>query len=283
MSQNSGIRFKGTARAMKKAQIIAISVAGIAALIAFFFAKSFIQPPPAPIVEKTQVDSVQVLVAGSDIPVGKIVNEGSFRWIAWPKEAAQRGYITDENGGDKRKRELSGSVARSALLAGEPVTSAKLIKAGQGGVLAAILPGGMRAVSTKIEAKSAAGSLILPNDHVDIILIRHLRSKSGGDEVVSDTLFRNVRVVAIGQQIETKEGKKAADGSAQTATLELTPRQAEMMALANAMGEITLSLRSVADLSTDPAASGGMDFNKQRGSAVKVMRYGAKSRVYGVN
>jgi pilus assembly protein CpaB len=242
---------------MKKAQIIAISVAGIAALIAFFFAKSFIQPPPAPIVEKTQVDSVQVLVAGSDIPVGKIVNEGSFRWIAWPKEAAQRGYITEENGGDKRKRELSGSVARSALLAGEPVTSAKLIKAGQGGVLAAILPGG--------------------------ILIRHLRGKSGGDEVVSDTLFRNVRVVAIGQQIETKEGKKAADGSAQTATLELTPRQAEMMALANAMGEITLSLRSVADLSTDPAASGGMDFNKQRGTAVRVLRYGAKSRVYGVN
>jgi pilus assembly protein CpaB len=268
---------------MKKAQIIAISVAGIAAMIAFFFAKSFIQPPPAPVVEKTQVDSVQVLVAGSDIPVGKIVNEGNFRWVSWPKEAAQRGYITDENGGDKRKRELSGSVARSALLAGEPVTSAKLIKAGQGGVLAAILPGGMRAVSTKIEAKSAAGSLILPNDHVDVILIRHLRSKSGGDEVVSDTLFRNVRVVAIGQQIETKEGKKAADGAAQTATLELTPRQAEMMALANAMGEITLSLRSVADLSTDPAASGGMDFNKQRGSAVRVLRYGAKSRVYGVN
>jgi pilus assembly protein CpaB len=268
---------------MKKAQILAISVAGIAALIAFFFAKSFIQPPPAPIVEKTQVDSVQVLVAGSDIPVGKIVNEGSFRWVAWPKEAAQRGYITEENGGDKRKRELSGSVARSALLAGEPVTSAKLIKAGQGGVLAAILPGGMRAVSTKIEAKSAAGSLILPNDHVDVILIRHLRGKAGGDEVVSDTLFRNVRVVAIGQQIETKEGKKAADGSAQTATLELTPRQAEMMALANAMGEITLSLRSVADLSTDPAASGGMDFNKQRGTAVRVLRYGAKSRMYGVN
>ena len=87
----------------------------------------------------------------------------------------------------------------------------------------------------------------------------------------------------IGQQIETKEGKKAADGAATTATLELTPRQAEMMALANAMGEITLSLRSVADLSTDPAASGGLDFNKQRGSAVRVLRYGAKSRVYGVN
>lgn len=268
---------------MKRAQIIAISVAGFAALLAFYFASSFIQPPPAPVVEKQQVDSVQVLVAGADIAVGQIVNEGNFRWVAWPKEAAQHGYITVEAGGEKRKHELSGSVARSSMLAGEPIQPQKLIKAGQGGVLAAILPGGMRAISTKIEAKSAAGSLILPNDHVDVILIRHLRGKSGTDEISGDTLFRNVRVIAIGQQIETKEGKKAADGAAQTATLELTPRQAEMMAIANAMGEITLSLRSVADLSTDPAASGGMDFNKQRGNSVRVLRYGAKSRVYGVN
>ncbi len=268
---------------MKKAQLIAISVAGAAALLAFYFASSFIQPPPAPVVQQTQVDSVQVLVAGADIAVGQIVNEGNFRWVSWPKEAAQRGYITEENGGEKRKRELSGSVARSSLLAGEPITTQKLIKAGQGGVLAAILPGGMRAISTKIDPKTAAGSLILPNDHVDVILIRRMRGKSGTEDIVSDTLFRNVRVIAIGQQIETKEGKKAADGAATTATLELTPRQTEMMALANSMGEITLALRSIADLSTDPMASGGLDFNKQRGSAVRVLRYGAKSRVYGVN
>ena len=268
---------------MKKAQILAISVSGAAALVAFYFASSFVPQPPAPVAVKTEVDSVQVLVAGADISVGQIVNEGNFRWVSWPKEAAARGYITQEAGGEKRRRELSGSVARSALLAGEPITPQKLIKAGQGGVLAAILPGGMRAISTKIDPKTAAGSLILPNDHVDVILIRRLRSKAGSEEIVSDTLFRNVRVIAIGQQIETKEGKKAADGAATTATLELTPRQTEMMALANAMGEITLSLRSIADLSTDPAASGGLDFNKQRGSAVRVLRYGAKSRVYGVN
>ncbi len=268
---------------MKKAQLIAISVAGGAALLAFYFASSFIQPPPQAVVVPTQVDTVQVLVAGTDIAVGQIVNEGNFRWLAWPKEAAQRGYITDENGGERRKKELAGSIARAPFLSNEPITPQKLIKAGQGGVLAAILPGGMRAISTKIDPKTAAGSLILPNDHVDVILIRRLRSKSGTEEIVSDTLFRNVRVIAIGQQIETKEGKKAADGAATTATLELTPRQTEMMALANSMGEITLALRSIADLSTDPAASGGMDFNKQRGSAVRVLRYGAKSRVYGVN
>jgi pilus assembly protein CpaB len=267
---------------MKRAQIIGFSVAGGAALLAFYVASSFVQPPPEPVTVEKQVDSTEVLVAGSDVGVGQTVTEANFRWVSWPADATTPAYITKQNGGLQKMRELSGSIVRSELLAGEPITQAKLIKAGQGGVLAAILPQGMRAISTKIKAETAAGSLILPNDHVDVILIRRLRGRGGQEENVSDTLFRNVRVIAIGQQIETKEGKRAADGSASTATLELTPRQAEMMALANAMGDITLSLRSVADMSSDPQAAGGLDFNK-RNNAVRVIRYGAKSRVYGVN
>ncbi|MCB1483314.1 MAG: Flp pilus assembly protein CpaB, partial [Hyphomicrobiaceae bacterium] len=181
-----------------------------------------------------------------------------------------------------KMRDISGSIARSAIFAGEPINARKLIKAGQGGVLAAVLPSGMRAVSTKINQATAAGSLILPNDHVDVILIREMRSKNGGQDYVSDTLFTNVRVIAVGQQIETKEGKKSADNDAKTATLELTPRQAEMLALANKMGEITLTLRSVADMQASSGGA-GMDLKKQRGNAVRVLRYGAKSRVYGVN
>ena len=267
---------------MKRAQLIGFSVAIAAAVVAFYVASSFVQPPPAPVTVEKQVDSTEVLVAGADIAVGQIVNEGNFRWVSWPIEAASRGYITKQNGGLATMRNLSGSIARSALLAGEPITAQKLIKAGQGGVLAAILPQGMRAISTKIRAETAAGSLILPNDHVDVILIRRVHGR-GQDDTVVDTLFRNVRVIAIGQQLETKEGKKSADSSATTATLELTPRQSEMMALANSMGEITLSLRSVADLSSDPERAGGLDFNKQRNNSIRVMRYGAMSRVYGVN
>ncbi len=131
------------------------------------------------------------------------------------------------------------------------MTRQKLIKAGEGGVLAAILPKGMRAISTRIKEETAAGRLILPNDHVDVILTRRLRGPGGQEQHVSDTLFRNVRVLAIGQQIETKEGKKAAEGAANTATLELTPSQAEMLARANSMGEISLSLRSIADADKD--------------------------------
>jgi pilus assembly protein CpaB len=268
---------------MKRAQILGFSVALIAAIAAFFISSSMLQPPPAPKIQEVQVNSTEVLVASADIPVGQLVNETNLRWVAWPKDAVGRGYITKDGGGAAKMRELSGSIARSSLMAGEPVNQQKLIKAGSGGVLAAILPAGMRAVSTKISQASAAGSLILPNDHVDVILIREMRGKNGGQDHVSDTLFRNVRVIAVGQQIETKEGKKSADADAKTATLELTPRQAEMLALANKMGEITLTLRSVADMQADPSASGGMDFNKQRGNAVRVLRYGAKSRVYGVN
>jgi pilus assembly protein CpaB len=267
---------------MKRAQLVGFSVAFAAAGLAYYIASAFMTPP-APITVEKQVDSTDVLVAGSDISVGQIVSEGNFRWVSWPKKAITPDYITKGSGGPARMHEFAGSVARSALLAGEPITMHKLIKPGQGGVLAAILPQGMRAISTKIRAETAAGSLILPNDHVDVILIRHVRGRSGQDENVADTLFRNVRVMAIGQQIETKEGKKSADVSASTATLELTPRQAEMMALANSMGEITLSLRSVADLSSDPERAGGLDLNKPQNNSVRVVRYGAKSRVYGVN
>ena len=97
-------------------------------------------------------------------------------------------------------------------------------------------------------------------------------------------LFRNVRVLALGQQIETKEGKKSAEGAANTATLELTPRQAELLALANSMGEISLALRSIADLAADGTGpSNGNDLNKDRGNAIKVLRYGVRSRASSVN
>lgn len=267
---------------MKRAQLVGFSVAFAAAALAYYIASAFMTPPKTVTVEK-QVDSTEVLVAATDISVGQIVNEGNFHWATWPKSAVTADYVTKANSGPGKAHEFTGAVARSAILSGEPVTTQKLIKAGQGGVLAAILPQGMRAISTKIKAETAAGSLILPNDHVDVILIRHVRGRNGQEETVADTLFRNVRVMAIGQQIETKDGKKSADISASTATLELMPKQAEMMALANSMGEITLSLRSVADLSSDPERAGSLDLNKPQNNSVRIVRYGAKSRVYGVN
>ena len=97
---------------MKRAQLIGFSVAIAAAVVAFYVASSFVQPPPAPVTVEKQVDSTEVLVAGADIAVGQIVNEGNFRWVSWPIEAASRSYITKQNGGLATMRNLSGSIAR---------------------------------------------------------------------------------------------------------------------------------------------------------------------------
>jgi pilus assembly protein CpaB len=217
-----------------------------------------------------------------DMGLGSFATQGQFRWQSWPQEAVSPAFITRAGNGDKVMQELSGSIVRSPIAAGEPITAQKMIKAGQGGVLAAILPKGMRAISTRIKEETAAGRMILPNDHVDVILIRRLQSKDRGDNFVSDTMFRNVRVLAIGQQIETKDGKKV-EAAANTATLELTPRQAELLALANSMGELSLTLRSIADGSPEVGASSDNPLNKDRGNTVKLLRYGVKSRAYGVN
>jgi pilus assembly protein CpaB len=263
---------------MKQAQLIGIGVAAVASIGAFFVMGKFVNKAPAePKIVNRTVDAVRVLVARSDLPLGSITTEQSFRWQDWPKDAVSPSFITNI-AKPQADKQYANFIARSPILAGEPITNNKVIKSGSGGVLAAILPPGMRAISTKISEQSAVGKLILPNDHVDVILIQRKRGKGGQDDVNADTLFRNVRVLAIGQTLETKEGKKNADGN--VATLELTPKQTEMLALANTMGELSLALRSVADLNGDgPEGRGKSD----RSAAVRVLRYGVKSRVYGVN
>lgn len=246
---------------------------------------SFFRAPPKQEIkpEALQVNTTEVLVARTDIGLGQVANQSNFRWQSWPSEALSPAFVSRSNNGEKIMMELSGSIVRSPITAGEPITAIKLIKAGQGGVLAAILPKGMRAISTRIKDETAAGRMILPNDRVDVILIRRLQSKDRGESFVSDTMFRNVRILAIGQQIETKDGKKT-EASATTATLELTPRQSELLALGNSMGEISLTLRPLADLVADganPIADNPL--NKERGNSIKLLRYGVKSRSYGVN
>lgn len=265
---------------MKRAQLIGISIAGGAGLLAFILMRSIVSGPSAPTQIAVPVNATEVLVARRNIGLGETTKDTDFRWQTWPADAVTPSFITQSDG--EGMKLVTDAIARAPLLEGEPVTRQKLIKPGQGGVLAAILPSGMRAISTKIKEETSAGHLILPNDRVDVILTRRERGRSGTDVYVSDTLFRNVRVLAIGQAIDTKDGNKAAEGSADTATLELTPPQAELLARANSSGEISLSLRSVAD--GDPKGKGPIaDLNDERGSVVRVLRYGVPSRAYGVN
>lgn len=270
---------------MKRAQLIGLGVAGVAGVLAFVMVKGMVSKPPKVVKQEVTVNSTRVLVARADIGLGQIANESLLRWQDWPTDAVTPTLLTDKSN-PRAMTELSGAIARAPILAGEPITRQKLIKAGQGGILAAILPPGMRAVSTKIKEETAVGRLIMPNDHVDVILTRTVRGRAGGEDHSSDTLFRNVRVLAIGQTLETKEGKKTVEGGANTATLELTPRQAELLIMADSMGMISLVLRSLSDIKNDtgPTASDGLGKPKsETNNAIKVMRYGVKSRAYGVN
>ena len=267
---------------MKKAQLIGIAIAGVCGLGAFWLMKGILNKPRE-VVRDVQTNTVKVLVARSDISLGSLTSDQHFRWQEYPESAVPQGAVSCR-GQSCSMREYTGGIARVPILKEELITRQKIVKAGEGGVLASILPQGMRAISTKITEESSVGRLILPNDHVDVILIRRVRSKGGAEEHVADTLFRNVRVLAIGQRIEVKEGAKAAEGN--TATLELTPRQTELLALAKAMGEISLALRSVADFQKNgQQADEGDQLNKNqnRGNAIKVLKYGVRSRAYGVN
>lgn len=263
---------------MKQAQIIGLSIALAAGGLAFVVSSNFTSKPPAQIVRTEIVDSVKVLVAKTDIALGQVATESNFRWQDWPKSALSPSFITQTNQ-PTAAREFSGTIARMPLTANEPITPVKLIKAGSGGVLAAILPAGMRAISIKISEHTSVGRLILPNDHVDVLLTTRSRARgSATDEISTEVLLRNIRVLAMGQQIEVKEGRKASEGN--VAALALSPAQAEVIAQSTIRGELQLVLRSIADIG---AAQVAVEEKKDRGTSIKVLRYGVKSKVYGTN
>lgn len=267
---------------MKRAQLIGIAIAGVCGLGAFFLAKNIVSKPRETKVE-VQTHTTEVLVARSNISLGQITNETAFSWQPWPQDAVPKGAVTKSAGGSgAAMKPFVGSIARTPILAGEPITKTKLVNAKDGGVLAAILPPGKRAVSVMIRDEHlAAGKLILPNDRVDVILIRKQRGRNGSEEQSSETVFRDIRVLAIGQRIEIKEGQKTAEGN--TATLEVTPAEAEELVLSRNKGELTLALRSIADFNKKDDGAADKSKDDKASSNVKVMRYGGKTQLYRVN
>jgi len=260
---------------MKAARIVVLSVAlaagGIAALLAGRSNK------PAPVVQQAtpKVDTVDVLVARSDIATGQVVSPSELQWQPWPASAATGNFIRRTERPDAIEK-LSGEIARVPFVTGEPVREAKLINAKGSGFMAAILPSGMRAVSTQISPETGAGGFILPNDHVDVILTRRDRDAekvAGGEVQTSETILRNVRVLAIDQNIQEKDGQKVVVGK--TATLELSPREAETLVLAQRLGSLSLALRSITDAQNDhPKAD---DKSDQRTGSVNVIRFGVST------
>ncbi len=265
---------------MKRARIIVLAIAVIAAGAAALLARSMMSGPPKTRIVERNVDTTEVLVAADDIALGDSVRASDLKWQAWPTDAATGGYIIRASKPDAIAR-LSGAIARAPFLKGEPIKAQKLIRASEGGVMAAILPSGMRAVSTPIREETAAGGFILPNDRVDVIVTREVRT-ARGDEHASETVLSNVRVLAIGQNIEQKGDEKIAKGK--TATLELTPSQAEVLTLAQQMGDISLALRSLADANPNSESQSAENaFGRPKSGSVKILKYGVPSQAFGVN
>jgi pilus assembly protein CpaB len=242
---------------------IALGAGGIAALLAGHSDK----PATTPV--QAKADTVDVLIAKSDIPLGQPLKPDDIEWQAWPATPAAGNFIRKSDRPDA-SQQLNGYVARASFVAGEPIREVKLVNPKGAGVMAAILPAGARAISTQISPESGAGGFILPNDRVDVILTKKEQHKGAGEEMTSQTVLSDVRVLAIDQMLEDKNGQKVVIGK--TATLELTSLQAETLALAQRSGTISLALRSLADVGRDaqPEPEHG------RGG-INVVRFGVSS------
>ncbi len=192
----------------------------------------------------------KVLVAKKALPVGTIIDPDSFTFQPWPKELMQGAYYVE---GQPDAKSLAGTVVRYAIAAGQPVTRGSLVGPQDRGFLAAALGPGMRAVSVPVNAVTGVAGFVFPGDHVDLVLTQQV--PGGGDGAplkVSETIVRNVRVLATDQRFTDKdEDGKTAIKTFSNVTLEVTPRLAEKVEVAQSMGQLSLSLRSISDNSAD--------------------------------
>jgi pilus assembly protein CpaB len=257
-------------------------------------------PPPHP--------TVQVLVAKRDLAVGDRIDAPDVAWQAWPADATNPAYIVDGaptvapaqnltgaatrmadaakvavSGPSPALTSVVGTLVRMPILAGEPVLKSKLVRAGAAGVMAVTLDPGMRAMAVPLSAESAVGGFILPGDHVDIVMSRQLDAAAGlgggapggSKQVVARVVLNNVRVLAIDQNNAGPDKGIAQVGA--TATVEVSPEQAEQLVVAKGVGQLTLVLRSYAD-AAGPATSGAGGANGN-GDVVRIFSPGGSSSV----
>ncbi|MEK9283119.1 MULTISPECIES: Flp pilus assembly protein CpaB [unclassified Bradyrhizobium] len=261
---------------MNRARIVVLTVAICAGGVAAYLASGSDNsaPPPAPV---AQLPTVDVLVAKNDIGLGQTVKPEDVQWQTWPSATASATFIRRNERPDGATQ-VTGSIARAPFIQGEPIRDQKLVKAEGSGFMAAILPSGMRAVSTEISPETGAGGFILPNDRVDVLLTRRLKnpdeSGSAPDIVTSEIILANVRVLAIDQAPKEKDGQNAVVGK--TVTLELNPAQTSTLSAARQSGTLSLALRSIADVKMSDNTL--LDESAQKRDGISIIRYGVPSQ-----
>lgn len=296
---------------MGRVRIIVLIVAGVCAIGLALIVGSMMKhksgaPAPIQVVQAPQQPMARVLVAHQDLPIGHKLAAGDMVWQEWPADALNAAFITDGqgthlqsppgaaavaqeaqqaaksaaavvSGAQSPMEALYGSIVREPILANEPISNTKLVRGGEGNYMAVVLKPGMRAVAVVISADRAAGGFILPGDHVDVVQSRPANTPGapgGGANFVAQTLLRNVRVLAIDQTAQPpKNGQTMVP---QTATLEVHPADAEVIARARSQGEVILALRSYADAG-GPTGRGGEASDDD--AQVKIFRPGQAPEV----
>jgi pilus assembly protein CpaB len=259
---------------MKAARLIVMGGALAAAAGAGFLALSLANREPEMVAADTsapRLEVEEVLVASGDIPLGSGLRADVLRWQEWPRDAVSSGFITKSSDPTALEK-MQGAIARSGFYAGEPIREAKLVRSDRG-YMSAILPSGQRAVATTISTATSAGGFILPNDNVDVIMTRRAKTDEG-EGFLTETILENIRVLAIDQTIEEKDGESVVVG--ETATLQLTPKQAEILTVAQQMADrLALSLRSVSDSKAQATRDADHLLGGARGAGlVRVIKYG---------
>lgn len=260
---------------MKTNRIIVLGVAmasGVLAMVLIMSASNeapVVNTTAAPeFVPEPKIEVEGVLVAQREIPLGAVISDADVTWVEWPKQFAGPGSIRRSEDPEAIET-LKGAIARVSFFHGEPIRREKLVKGGNMGFMSALIPAGSRALAINIDSGggTTAGGFILPNDRVDLIKV------SGSEGSDSETILTNIRVLAIGQNVEEKNGERIVTGS--NATLEVTPNQAETITAAQRSGQITLVLRSMFDMQgAKPGAPTAVDGAEKN---LTIVRFGTSS------
>ena len=258
---------------MNIARIVVLTIALAAGGVAAYLASGSDSKSPAPTEPAAQLQTVDVLVAKSDIGLGQTLTANDMIWQSWPSTTTSSTFIRRNDRPDATNQ-IAGSIARAPFIAGEPIREAKLVKADGSGFMAAILPTGYRAVSTEISPETGAGGFILPNDRVDVLLTRREKNPNPvlPEIVVAQIVLANIRVLAIDQAPKEKEGANNVVG--RTVTLELKPEQTATLAASRQAGTLSLSLRSIADANQVEITAD----ERNRRSNINVVRYGVTNQ-----
>jgi pilus assembly protein CpaB len=244
--------------------VLALGAAVIAAYLANQWVRSQQAPTPAQTAQQ-QVDTQNVLVAARDITPGTVLKEDDLRWQSWPTSGIDRDRMivqpteveAQQNPGQNPQQDFIDHIARRQVMSGEPMSREMVIKQGDSGVAAANLKPGMRAITINVPPAAGVAGLVLPNDHVDIIVntaVRDLVGIEGWKDVVlrnaAETILKNVRVVAINQAMSHDPAKGVAEPG-NLVTVEVSPADAEKLLVAGQLGSLNLSLRSLVHSPTD--------------------------------